>query len=130
MTRITPESVRELLSKTGQRQTELAQFLGIDDDKLSKSLRGLRRFQVSEVDKIKLFFGLDAQGFSEPGKQPTLDTSSIPSIGQAVKNVPNDELNKIKLAVVGDRVQIAGTYDRDGLVKLIDRLQKVHDLLD
>ena len=136
MSKLTPEYLREMLRKTGMKQTDLAAAMGMTDDKLSKFMRGHRRLQHDEVQKAVNFFAQSVEptpGFSEPSPQPRIDMNLIldgKDIPAQVKNTENDELNKVMLALVGDRVQVAGTYDRAGIDKLISRLQAVKDLLD
>ncbi|MEL6467078.1 MAG: helix-turn-helix transcriptional regulator [Pseudomonadota bacterium] len=45
---------------TGRRgeQAELAQAMGINDDKMSKILKGKRRVQPEEIPKVLAFFGV------------------------------------------------------------------------
>lgn len=46
------------------------------------------------------------------------------------RNTAHDPLNRIQIAFLGDRVQVAGTYDREGIDKLIARLAVMRDMLE
>jgi transcriptional regulator with XRE-family HTH domain len=87
-----------------------------------------------QSDAILALAAIGAQpGLSDPGPQPRIDIGALidgKDKTAFVKNTANDELNKVMLALVGDRVQVAGTYDREGIDKLISRLEAVKDLLD
>lgn len=48
--------IKAQLTKRGQ-QAKLARALGINNDKMSKTIRGIREVQVNEVIPILVFFG-------------------------------------------------------------------------
>lgn len=66
-----PEDILQLLNQRDMSQSELARRIGIDQNKLNKSLNGKRRITVSEMEAIKEVLG---------ASQPIL--RSLPVIGQ------------------------------------------------
>lgn len=66
-----PEDILQLLDKLDMSQAELARRIGLDQNKLNKSLKGKRRITVSEMEAIRQVFGT-----AEPIGR------SIPVIGQ------------------------------------------------
>ena len=50
--------VKRLIKESGATQADIARMLEIAPNKLSKSLSGVRRFTVQEVDLLRRFFGL------------------------------------------------------------------------
>lgn len=75
------------------------------------------------------------RGFSE-GKQPRMDVSSLladaeeqPKIRPA--NSPDDPVNTIKIAIVGDTIQIAATVDATtGMEELLRRLDLARQMIE
>ncbi|MBL3566441.1 helix-turn-helix transcriptional regulator [Rhodovulum sulfidophilum] len=66
MPRITPEWIRSQLNQRPRgAQAELARFVGIEPDQLSKSLNGHRQFKPREIERVAEFFG----------ERPYLDSS-------------------------------------------------------
>lgn len=57
---MTGEEVRKLIKERGETQKAIADLLGIAANKLSKSLKGERRFTVREVDILRRYFGVPA----------------------------------------------------------------------
>lgn len=53
------EWVRDRLREKGLKQRQLGEHLGLDQDKISKSLSGVRRFTADEALAIKEFLGGD-----------------------------------------------------------------------
>jgi repressor LexA len=51
------EEIRRRLKERGLRQVDLARHLGMEENKLSKSLSGERRFRVEEMDKVRAWLG-------------------------------------------------------------------------
>ena len=51
------DEIKRRLKERGLRQVDLARHLGMEENKLSKSLSGERRFRVEEMDKIRAFLG-------------------------------------------------------------------------
>lgn len=66
-----PEDILQLLGQRGMTQTALARQIGMEQNKLNKSLNGKRRITAQEMDAIK-----NALGMAEPIGR------SIPVIGQ------------------------------------------------
>lgn len=85
--------------------------------------------EASALDILRLAI---LQREFEESEQPRFDTSQIPprDMHENMRNTQNDELNRIKIALVGDRLQIAGTYDREGTERLIEHLKTILPLLD
>lgn len=119
-----PEEILQLLNEQDISQSELARRIGLDQDKLNKSLKRKRRFSVSEMDAIK---GVLLQG------QPLPVTRSIPVIGQVAAGnwrdaieQPLDALpapdpsippNAFALRVMGDSMDLLAA---DGSTVIID----------
>lgn len=66
--------LKRLPDKRGMR-AKLAEFIGIDQPKLTKSLKGLRNFKPQEIHRIQLFF--------EQLNQIDADPSDPPASGEA-----------------------------------------------
>ncbi|MEM1079241.1 MAG: hypothetical protein AAGI09_11985 [Pseudomonadota bacterium] len=71
----------------------------------------------------------ETSGFNE-GKSPQIDMSHIPPANpelmehvEAPKNTLDQKVNALQCALVGDYVQVAGTYDVDGIDELIETLE-------
>jgi repressor LexA len=68
-------TLRALLRQRGIRQGALADYLGIDQPKVSKILRGERQIKAAEMDRLRTFLSLPAEDAA-----PSL--RAIPIIGQ------------------------------------------------
>src|SRR3954469_15765780 len=66
-----PDEIKRRLKERGLRQVDLARHLGMEENKLSKSLSGERRFRGEEMDKARAFLG-------DPG---TGGLAAIPIVG-------------------------------------------------
>lgn len=71
---MTLDQIKYELDHRDIRQTALAEYIGMTPNKLSKSLSGVRRFTVGEMDAIRAFFAED-----DAANSPL---RSIPVIGQ------------------------------------------------
>jgi repressor LexA len=69
-------TLRTLLRQRGIRQADLAAYLGIDQPKVSKILRGERQIKAAEMDRIRAFLSPEMRG----GEAGVL--RAIPIIGQ------------------------------------------------
>jgi repressor LexA len=67
--------IRERLKARGLKQAELARYLDMQENKLSKALSGVRRFTVAEMDRIREFL-------AEHEEPSAVAVGSIPVIGQ------------------------------------------------
>jgi repressor LexA len=65
------DEIKRRLKERGLRQVDLARHLGMEENKLSKSLSGERRFRVEEMDKLRAYLG-------DPG---TGGLAAIPIVG-------------------------------------------------
>ena len=52
------EHIRELVRKREETQIGLARLVGLSADKMSKVLKGTRRFTVQEADVLRRYFGV------------------------------------------------------------------------
>ena len=52
------QKVKELREKAGLNQTQIAQFLGIDQSTISKCEKGERQFQMDHLERLGSLFGL------------------------------------------------------------------------
>lgn len=73
---MTPEEIRAELLRRNMTQRDLAEAIGLDEFKMSKSLAGVRRFTVAEMDAIRL----ELQ--PEPEDSERLAVRSIPVLGR------------------------------------------------
>lgn len=69
-----PDQIKHELELRSMSQTDLASHVGMDVNKLNKSLNGKRRLTVGEVDAIRIFFATE-----DAVKSPL---RAIPVIGQ------------------------------------------------
>ena len=65
-----PDEIRRRLKELGLRQVDLARHLGMEENKLSKSLSGERRFRVEEMDKIRALLGVGLDAIATLGDVP------------------------------------------------------------
>jgi repressor LexA len=72
-------TLRALLRQRGIRQAELAAYLGIDQPKVSKILRGERQIKAAEMDRIR---SLLTPGGAGAGAAQGTSLRAIPIIGQ------------------------------------------------
>ena len=54
--------IKERLKQSGLKQADMAAYLGIAPNKITKSLNGERRFTVEEMDKIREFLSVEHIG--------------------------------------------------------------------
>ena len=52
-----PEEILQLLDERDMSQAELARRIGLDQNKLNKSLTGKRRITVAEMEAIRVALG-------------------------------------------------------------------------
>lgn len=74
---MTPEQIISELKKRGISQAVLARAIGLGPDKLSRSLKGKRRFQVEEHRKILDFFQRHTSGAVNPELSHGLATEPL-----------------------------------------------------
>lgn len=120
------DDIRTRLKARGLKQVDLANFIGLDQNKLTKVLKGERRFKVEEMDKVRAFF-------SERPELPATDLRPIPLVGtipggnwrEAVKHsltsIPSPDPSipprAFALKVVGDSMDL---YVDDGGTIIVD----------
>lgn len=56
------DEIKRRLKERGLRQVDLARHLGMEENKLSKSLSGERRFRVEEMDMLRAYLGAPGPG--------------------------------------------------------------------
>ena len=61
MSRYRPRRMKMLLAERGVSQAELARVLGCNQATMSRKISGRSEFTVSELNKIKDYFGLSIQ---------------------------------------------------------------------
>ena len=66
MTDFSNDWVRDRLRERGLKQRHLAEFLGLDQDKISKSLSGVRRFTANEALAIQQFLSEQSSSVETP----------------------------------------------------------------
>lgn len=125
----------DFLAETGMSVAEFERRSGVSYDVLAK-LKQRENSSTSAERAAMIMAVIDAEeagrGFSE-GPQPQIDVAGhlLRSKPAQVKNSPEgDEINIIRVAVVGDKVQVAGTYDKDGLDRLIRKLSALKSLIE
>lgn len=60
------QTIRRRLAQRGLKQTDLAEALGLEPDKVSKSLAGVRRFTAEEMAEIEALLGEDDDWSTHP----------------------------------------------------------------
>jgi len=66
------QKIKALREKAGLSQTQIAQFLGVDQSMISKCEKGERQFQVDHLERLGSLFGLplgalmNAEGAAAP----------------------------------------------------------------
>ncbi len=73
---MTPNEIKAELDRRGLSQRDLADAIGMNENHLSKSMRGHRRFSVDEMDRIR------AELASDEGAPRGEGLRSIPSLGE------------------------------------------------
>lgn len=68
---MTKQDVRDLLKRRGWRQIDLAEALGISQDKVAKSLTGIRQWQGDEVLKLQSLIGDHDNSDDHPEQLPS-----------------------------------------------------------
>jgi len=117
------EKLRKLFDESGLTKAELARQSNVSYDIINKLLRGENRTTSPEnTAALARVLGQELlpSGFSAP-PQPRIDVLRALEASEAGGS-SEEEINKIRIAWVDDRVQVAGTYDREGLGQLIHRL--------
>ncbi|MBO9453242.1 helix-turn-helix domain-containing protein [Tropicibacter sp. R16_0] len=75
-----------------------------------------------------------AQGESMPGfgesRTPRIDVSVLLDEPEKPQNSPEDAKGTIKLAIVGDTIQLAATVDKDGIDELIRRINLARQMIE
>lgn len=100
-------TIRKRMKQRGLRQVDVAEALGIDQDKVSKSLTGIRRFTAEEMAALEALLGEHDDSTEHPDLPPNgregayLDIDVLPSFAgaggggsgegeQAVAKLPRD----------------------------------------
>ena len=65
--RLLAENVRELLDRKGLKQTDLAQWCKRSDVWVSQFLKGLRSWQLEDLDRVADLFGMPTYQLFQPG---------------------------------------------------------------
>lgn len=68
-----PSEIKDAMSRRGLKQVQLAEILGIDADKVSKSLAGIRTFKHHEMVRIKAWLGSHDNSDEHPDLPPQAD---------------------------------------------------------
>lgn len=82
-------TVRQLMKRRGWRQVDLAEALGITQDKVAKTLAGVRQWQAEEALKIQALLGDHDNSAEHPEQVPAgreadyVDVSVLPSYAGA-----------------------------------------------
>lgn len=74
--RMTPDEIKAELRARGMSQRDLAEAVDMDENHLSKSLAGRRKFTVKEMDAIRVVLA------PEPGDEAKIPVRSIPLLGK------------------------------------------------
>lgn len=69
--------LKEQFARTGKTQAALAEYLDIAPPMVSKMVRGGRKVQGNEVDRIREFFGVQPDGM--PARELFIDNNSVAS---------------------------------------------------
>lgn len=75
---MSPEEIRAELDRRGMSQRDLAEAIGMSENYLSKSLRGLRIFKLAEMDAIRAELAPEPEG-SEAGMRTIPLLGSVPA---------------------------------------------------
>lgn len=73
---MTPDDIRTELARRGMSQRDLADAVSMDENHLSKALKGKRQFKSHEMDRIR------AELAPEPGSDDRLSIRTIPILGE------------------------------------------------
>lgn len=79
--------IKQLIKERGDTQSAIARLLGIAPNKLSKSLKGERRFTIAEMDILRSYFGRG------PGAEPP--PKQIPVVGLVSAGAWREGFNEV-----------------------------------
>ena len=131
--------IKEKIDGRRGLQARLAEFVGIDANKMAKIMTGQRQIQGNEVLKIVEFFdNLElGNGFAETAsdfsKAPgQIDTSLIPEIGETKQkqDTPQNPTIETKIAIKGKLAQISAVVDKAGLRDLRKKIEHIEALME
>lgn len=135
------DRVIDATNAKGWSYKELARKSGVSYDAIMK-LKGRdgASTSVENASKLAAALGIDAsqhlEGFSEEPSQMQPRKDVLAALGEAPatpaspRNLPDDEIGTIKLAVVNDLIQVAATVDLNGARRLIRRLQRTVAMIE
>lgn len=128
----TAEMIREAIIASSMNMSEISRLSEVSYNIVRDIRRGrIERTNHEDAERLAKTLGIDLtpEGFAE-GKAPQIDMSGIRPAGSGLtdppetpKNTVDQPVNQMKCARVGDYVQVAGTYDVDGLDELIETLE-------
>lgn len=92
---MSPDEIKAELYRRGMSQRDLAEAIGMDENHLSKSLKGKRQFRLAEMDAIRKEFAPEPD---EPGR---LAIRTIPLLGEVPAGAfqPNEQKGGPRLLV-------------------------------
>ncbi|PSK91381.1 TetR family transcriptional regulator [Murinocardiopsis flavida] len=125
-----PERVRDVISRSGRTQRAFAAVIGIDPTKLSKALKGVRRFTAAELIRIADHAGVTVNWLLN-GHDDALTVAAAPRNASATPSLPPADTDSAHAQSVRRRiieaawqliaehgyyaVRIADIADRSGL---------------
>jgi transcriptional regulator with XRE-family HTH domain len=71
--------VAAFIAATGTRQADVAKAIGLEEASVSRSIRGLRKWQLEELDRIASFFGVPMPTLFESPDQLQALARNLPS---------------------------------------------------
>jgi transcriptional regulator with XRE-family HTH domain len=95
--------LRNALKRPGKSQKGLAEYLGLDPSAVNRMLKGERRIQLSEADRIEAYFN-----------QPT----SAPSLRRIRTSVERSPVYGLKVS----KIAAPGVWREDGAKVMLDRI--------
>ncbi len=134
------KNIKDLRKAKGWTQIDLAREAGVNQSTISKmeagetmglsTLREVADALDVPVAQILDEGAADTRGFAEA--QPKIDMSKVMDRAdtELPPNTATDDVNQFKIAQVGNLVQVAGTYDKAGLLKLAKRLEAMSEWLE
>ncbi|WP_181892982.1 hypothetical protein [Falsiruegeria mediterranea] len=143
MTHWTREYVLAVLERQDWSMNRLATEIGVAATTINRPLKSKDAsagLSAKTISKIYETTGVDPSefapvGMSEPialymekpqGRRP--ETTADRALKKVISSQTGEHQEQ-KIAIVGDLVQVAATVDKDGLEKLIKRLNLIHEAL-
>ena len=120
---------RDAFEQTGKSMAVVARESGVPYDVVNKLVRGDNK--TTSSDNAMALARVVGPSILGSGKQPTKDVLSMLGEREEPSNKAEGfAVNEIRVAVVGGLVQVSGTYDKDGVAKLVRFLSNVAETLD